>query len=41
MLTTLIDINYGLTENDKWKIEFPIVFVNPTDRDERWGAGDI
>ena len=41
MLTPLIDINYGLTENDQWKIEFPIVFVDPTDRAERWGAGDI
>ena len=41
MLNPLIDINYGLLENDQWKIEFPIVFVDPVDADQRWGPGDI
>lgn len=41
MFSPLIDINYGLLENDQWKIEFPIVFVDPDAADERWGVGDI
>jgi hypothetical protein len=41
MLSPLIDINYGLLENDQWKIEFPVLFVDPVDADERWGPGDI
>lgn len=41
MLNPLIDINYGLLENDQWKIEFPIVFADPLDANQRWGAGDI
>lgn len=41
MLTPLLDINYGLLENDQWKIEFPMIFVGPADAEERWGAGDI
>ncbi len=41
MLNPLIDINYGFCENDQWKIEFPIVFVDPSGAGERWGAGDL
>ena len=41
MLTPLVDINYGLLENDQWKIEFPVIFVDPVGLDERWGVGDI
>ena len=41
MLNPLIDINYGLLDNDQWKIEFPVISVDPVTADERWGAGDI
>jgi hypothetical protein len=41
MLNPLIDINYGLLENDQWKIEFPILFVDSLNADDRWGPGDI
>jgi len=46
MQTPLIDINYGLLENDQWKIEFPLLFIYPEndapENDQgRWGVGDL
>jgi hypothetical protein len=41
METPLIDINYGLLENDQWKIEFPVLFLDPADDRGRWGVGDL
>ena len=41
METPLIDINYGLLENDQWKIEFPLLFLDPEDDQGRWGVGDL
>ncbi|MBP90803.1 MAG: hypothetical protein CMJ64_29515 [Planctomycetaceae bacterium] len=41
METPLIDINYGFLENDQWKIEFPVLSVDPTDDEVHWGMGDI
>ena len=41
MATPLIDINYGLLENDQWKLEFPVLFLDPENGQGRWGIGDI
>ncbi len=41
MATPLIDINYGLLENDQWKIEFPLLFLDPENDQGRWGVGDL
>ncbi len=41
METPLIDINYGLLENDQWKIEFPVLFLDAEDDRGRWGMGDL
>lgn len=41
METPLIDVNYGLMENDQWKIEFPLLFLDPENDQERWGVGDL
>ncbi len=41
MLSPLVDVNYGLLENDQWKIEFPILFLDPHGEPGRWGAGDL
>ncbi len=41
METPLVDINYGLLENDQWKIEFPLLFLDPADGRSEWGVGDL
>ena len=41
METPLIDINYGFLDNDQWKIEFPVLFVDPDDDRGHWGVGDV
>jgi hypothetical protein len=41
MQTPLIDINYGLLENDQWKIEFPVVLLDPEGDRSQCGAGDL
>lgn len=41
MESPLVDINYGLLENDQWKIEFPVLFVDPDDERDHWGVGDL
>ncbi len=41
METPLIDINYGWLENDQWKIEFPLLFLDPDHDQGRWGVGDL
>ncbi len=41
METPLIDINYGWLENDQWKIEFPVLFLDAEGDQGRWGAGDL
>lgn len=41
MEAPLFDINYGLGDNDQWKIEFPVLFVDADSRDSHWGIGDV
>jgi outer membrane putative beta-barrel porin/alpha-amylase len=41
METPLIDVNYGLLENDQWKVEFPLVFLDSENDRGRWGIGDL
>ncbi len=41
METPLIDINYGLFENDQWKIECPLLFLDAAGDQGRWGIGDL
>lgn len=41
MEAPLVDINYGFRDNDQWKIEFPVLFVDPADSKGHWGVGDI
>lgn len=41
MATPLIDINYGLTDNDQWKVEFPALFADREDSNSHWGVGDV
>ena len=41
METPLIDINYGLLENDQWKIEFPLLWVDSAADGGHWGIGDL
>jgi hypothetical protein len=41
METPLIDINYGLLENDQWKIEFAVLFLDPDDERSHWGVSDL
>jgi hypothetical protein len=35
------DINYGFTDKDQFKIEFPITDVDSSDADNHWGVGDV
>lgn len=35
------DINYGLLENDQWKVEVPVRFFDHENQEERWGMGDV
>ncbi len=41
MESPLIDINYGLLENDQLKVEFPVLYVDPEDEKSHWGIGDL
>lgn len=41
METPLFDINYGLLENDQWKIEFPVVYLDSDEAGSHWGMGDL
>lgn len=41
MEVPIFDINYGLLENDQWKIEFPVACYDPESGDEHWGMGDL
>ena len=37
----LFDFNYGVSDNDQLKIEFPVLSVDPTDERDHWGIGDV
>ena len=39
--TPLFDINYGLLDNDQWKIEFPLQYLDSDERGSHWGMGDL
>jgi len=41
METPLFDINYGLLDNDQWKIEFPVLFLASDEHGSHWGMGDL
>lgn len=41
MNSPLFDINYGLLENDQWKVEFPVQFFDRDNPEEHWGMGDV
>jgi hypothetical protein len=41
MESPLVDINYGLRENDQWKIEFAVIYLDRDDRGSGWGVGDL
>jgi hypothetical protein len=41
METPLFDINYGLMNNDQWKIEFPLLYRDSDERGSHWGMGDL
>lgn len=41
METPLFDINYGLLDNDQWKIEFPVLFLDSDEHGAHWGMGDL
>jgi len=36
-----IDINYGRRENDQWKLELPVTFLDPEGGESHWGVGDV
>ena len=40
-MVPLVDINYGLLENDQWKIEFPVLNVREPDGTYERGVGDV
>jgi hypothetical protein len=35
------DINYGFTERDQFKVEFPISDIDGSNQDNHWGVGDV
>ena len=41
METPLFDINYGLLDNDQWKIEFPVLYLDSDEPGSHWGMGDL
>jgi hypothetical protein len=41
METPLFDINYGLLDNDQWKIEFPVLYLDSDEHGSHWGMGDL
>ncbi|MHC4445352.1 MAG: hypothetical protein ACYTBZ_06275 [Planctomycetota bacterium] len=40
-MVPLLDINYGLMENDQWKIEFPLLIEREPDGTYQRGIGDL
>jgi hypothetical protein len=41
MESPLVDINYGWLDNDQWKLEFPVLSVDPEGEEGQWGVGDL
>ncbi len=41
MESPLVDINYGFLENDQFKVEFPVLYLDPDDEKSHWGIGDL
>jgi hypothetical protein len=41
METPLFDINYGLVDNDQWKIEFQVLYLDSDENGSHWGMGDL
>jgi len=41
METPRFDINYGLLENDQWKIEFPVLYLDSDEHGSHSGMGDL
>lgn len=41
MESPLFDINYGLLENDQWKIEFPVLYLDSDEHGSHCGMGDL
>lgn len=37
----LIDINYGVTDDDQWKVEFPLLYGDADASKAHWGVGDM
>ena len=37
----LLNVNYGSTANNQWKISIPLRHFDPRGGDDHWGIGDI
>ena len=41
MESPLFDINYGLLENDQWKVECPVLYLDSAEHGAHWAMGDL